>query len=509
MEKANLEPILTTSSNSAIGSEIKSDQNSTEKYFRERVLDEIFRTEQDYCKDLDFVVTDVMVPLSKVMSKTELTAIFSNIQVIKNVNDSLLKGLTQDPNSPGRAFVQLHEFFKCYAQYCTHHTSAVSSLQQAKMNSDVLNLIKKAKDNPKSGNLSVEDYLIKPVQRICKYPLLLKELLKYTPTNHPDYTPLNKAYTHMQDVAMHVNEYSREAEAMNQVVHIQSLLDLPFPLVTSSRKLLHQGQILIRSPQSESGHWSNRYLWAFNDLLLWAKVPKVQFSKKYHYVGHMSIKTTGLRETGEDNAFILLEHTGNKESEVVVVLCGNKVERDNWVKIISTQISVQNEINNRISGVFKVNNPIPDKSKRMTMRFANPAQDNIVKSLNEVITKRNSADEKDDSDANQIKAYQKVLLRSTSEITHTTTTKDETPNPRASFIQKSTSTILPTQKPNQSSQLNEIFSPPVVATPEATSTPILSNGMIANGMKKSALAANDQIEQKKSPISLLKSKLKH
>lgn len=199
------------------------------------VLDEILHTEQDYCNDLDYVISEIMIPLSKILTKSELTAIFSNLQVIKNVNDNLLKGLTSDPTSPGRIFLQkivispfffslicnntdsqddvfflphiisfflyyfflfkdiflqLYEFFKCYAQFCTHHQKALSSLQQAKLSSDVISLLKRAKESPRSNNLSLEDYLIKPVQRICKYPLLLKELLKYTPNSDPDFIPL-------------------------------------------------------------------------------------------------------------------------------------------------------------------------------------------------------------------------------------------------------------------------------------------------------------------------------
>jgi len=43
------------------------------------------------------------------------------------------------------------------------------------------------KKNTQYNNLDLEDYLIKPVQRLPKYVLLLKLLLKKTPTDHPDY----------------------------------------------------------------------------------------------------------------------------------------------------------------------------------------------------------------------------------------------------------------------------------------------------------------------------------
>ena len=37
-----------------------------------------------------------------------------------------------------------------------------------------------------------------PVQRICKYPLLLKELIKNTPPEHADYAPLQEAKTQVR-----------------------------------------------------------------------------------------------------------------------------------------------------------------------------------------------------------------------------------------------------------------------------------------------------------------------
>ena len=39
--------------------------------------------------------------------------------------------------------------------------------------------------------LSLEDFLVKPIQRLPKYVLLLKDLLKHTNEDHPDYNNIS------------------------------------------------------------------------------------------------------------------------------------------------------------------------------------------------------------------------------------------------------------------------------------------------------------------------------
>ncbi len=46
---------------------------------------------------------------------------------------------------------------------------------------------------PQFRRLSINDFLIKPVQRLPKYVILLKDLLKHTPKDHPDYNNITKA----------------------------------------------------------------------------------------------------------------------------------------------------------------------------------------------------------------------------------------------------------------------------------------------------------------------------
>lgn len=55
---------------------------------------------------------------------------------------------------------------------------------------------------PEFKNLEFSSYLIKPVQRLPKYVLLLKDLLKNTPNDHIDFKNIKKCL----DLFMKVNE---------------------------------------------------------------------------------------------------------------------------------------------------------------------------------------------------------------------------------------------------------------------------------------------------------------
>jgi hypothetical protein len=63
--------------------------------------------------------------------------------------------------------------------------------------------------------------LLKPIQRVLKYPLLLQELIKNTDETHEDYQDLVRALKCMQDVASYINEIKRRHE-LSQSRHVTS-----------------------------------------------------------------------------------------------------------------------------------------------------------------------------------------------------------------------------------------------------------------------------------------------
>lgn len=64
----------------------------------------------------------------------------------------------------------------------------------------------------------LDSLLVKPVQRILKYPLLLKSLLEETHTDYPDYPALEIAVKQMMDVSYRINESKKRIELLDQVV---------------------------------------------------------------------------------------------------------------------------------------------------------------------------------------------------------------------------------------------------------------------------------------------------
>jgi cell division control protein 24 len=59
----------------------------------------------------------------------------------------------------------------------------------------------------------LQSYLIKPVQRVCKYPLLLQELIKLTDAGtYPFYDELKEGLEAIKRVTERVNEQKRREE---------------------------------------------------------------------------------------------------------------------------------------------------------------------------------------------------------------------------------------------------------------------------------------------------------
>ncbi|CAK7223036.1 hypothetical protein SBRCBS47491_005065 [Sporothrix bragantina] len=65
---------------------------------------------------------------------------------------------------------------------------------------------------------NLDSLLIKPMQRITKYPNLISQLLQYTPEDHPDRAPLMSARTTLENSILEINKTKKNFELVGQIV---------------------------------------------------------------------------------------------------------------------------------------------------------------------------------------------------------------------------------------------------------------------------------------------------
>lgn len=108
---------------------------------------------------------------------------------------------------------------KVYGDYLKNHDVANQKLQELQKNPKVQIWLKecRAYAHDLTSAWDLDSLLVKPVQRILKYPLLLDQLLEVTPENHPDFVKLDVAAREMKGISMRINEMKKRADLIEKV----------------------------------------------------------------------------------------------------------------------------------------------------------------------------------------------------------------------------------------------------------------------------------------------------
>jgi hypothetical protein len=206
---------------------------------RQAALTELFNTEQDYLKDLLVLNALFRQPVQdrQLIPAAESAVIFSNLTIIQNISKQLIADLAPVIQSSGAAagadtsnsfapiFLKLADILKVYSFYCNSQLAAFEAVEQARKKYPAFaKFLDDQMANPEAQGLPLISFLIKPTQRICKYPLLIREIIRHTPQDHPDHQPLAEVLQKIEDIVNVVNESARLAESFRQIVKIQSKL---------------------------------------------------------------------------------------------------------------------------------------------------------------------------------------------------------------------------------------------------------------------------------------------
>ncbi|XP_075217000.1 dynamin associated protein 160 isoform X2 [Lycorma delicatula] len=332
---------------------------SREEKKRQQAIKELISTEQAYIDDMSVVHDVFEKPLidSKIISPEQVTKIFVNWREIIVCNFMFLRSLRVRRDMSESGVIRMIGDILCenlprmtvYVRFCSCQLSAAALLQKLTEDSfDFRQLTKKCQADPRTKGLPLSSFLVKPMQRITKYPLLIKKILEHTPPGHPDRQNLEEALSKAEEFLVQVNEGIAEKENSERLEWLQTHIQcdgLDEPLIFNSltnavvpRKFIHYGVLT----KTKSGKQLVGFL--LNDFLLLAQPHRplvdnqFSFERNSNAVFKMYKQPLLLSDTiiintpdSPDSTELKLEHAKVVHSLTV----SSHNERNLWIKKIN------------------------------------------------------------------------------------------------------------------------------------------------------------------------------
>ncbi|MEQ2247852.1 nucleolar protein net1 [Ilyodon furcidens] len=243
---------------------------SVKEIKRQEAIYELFRGEQDLIEDLQLArkaYHDPMLKLS-IMTQEELAHIFGDLDAYIPLHEYLLMKLTEG-TGPDGTVAQIGQIvidwlpgLNAYKNYCSNQLAAKALLDQKKQDKRVQDFLQRCLESPFSRKLDLWSFLDIPRSRLVKYPLLLREILRHTPPDHPDVASLERAITIIQDILSEINVRKGETECQYYIDQLEFLDEKQRdPLIDECRTLLCHGEL-----RTKSG--SRLHVFLFSELLV-------------------------------------------------------------------------------------------------------------------------------------------------------------------------------------------------------------------------------------------------
>ncbi|XP_073877828.1 spermatogenesis-associated protein 13 isoform X14 [Macaca fascicularis] len=229
------------------------------------------------------------------------------------------------------------EGFAIYSEYCNNHPGACLELANLMKQGKYRHFFEACRLLQQMIDIAIDGFLLTPVQKICKYPLQLAELLKYTTQEHGDYSNIKAAYEAMKNVACLINERKRKLESIDKIARWQvSIVGWEgLDILDRSSELIHSGELTKITKQGKS---QQRMFFLFDHQLVSCKKDLLRRDMLY-YKGRLDMDEMELVDLGDGrdkdcnlsvkNAFKLVSRT----TDEVYLFCAKKQEdKARWLQ---------------------------------------------------------------------------------------------------------------------------------------------------------------------------------
>ncbi|XP_031413561.1 guanine nucleotide exchange factor DBS isoform X9 [Meleagris gallopavo] len=350
---------------------------------RQHVMNELIETERAYVEELLCVLegyaAEMDNPLMAHLISPELQnkkdILFGNMEEIYHFHNRIflreLENYVEYPELVGRCFLDQMEDFQIYEKYCQNKPRSESLWRQFS-DSVFFQECQRKLDH----KLSLDSYLLKPVQRITKYQLLLKEMLKYS-----------KNCEGAEDLQEALNSILGILKAVNDSMHQIAITGYDGNL-NELGKLLMQGSFNVWTDHKK-GHSKVKDLARFKPMQrhLFLHEKAVLFCKKreengegyekapsYSYKHSLNMAAVGITENVKGDAK-KFEIWYNAREEVYIIQAPTPEVKATWVneirKVLTSQLQACREASQHRTLEHTQSLPLPASS------CTSPSRNNI------------------------------------------------------------------------------------------------------------------------------------
>ncbi|KAK1169023.1 FYVE, RhoGEF and PH domain-containing protein 6-like isoform X1 [Acipenser oxyrinchus oxyrinchus] len=228
-------------------------------------------------------------------------------------------------------FVKKGPYLKMYSTYIKEFDKNVALLdEQCRKNPVFAGVVKEFEMSPRCASLALKHYLLKPVQRIPQYRLLLTDYLKNLIEDSTDYRDTQAALIVVIEVANHANDIMKQGDNFQKLMQIQYSLNGHPEIVQPGRVFLKEGTLMKLSRKV----MQPRLFFLFNDGLLYTTPVQSGMYKLNNMLSLAGMKVSKPTQEAYQNEL-------NIESveRSFILSASSATERDAWLEAISKAIN--------------------------------------------------------------------------------------------------------------------------------------------------------------------------
>ncbi|XP_019368907.1 PREDICTED: FERM, RhoGEF and pleckstrin domain-containing protein 2 isoform X2 [Gavialis gangeticus] len=348
-------PLLSPVLSDAGGARVEEDDEARRKryptdkaYF---IAKEILATERTYLKDLEVITVWFRSAVIKenAMPECLMTLLFSNIDPIYEFQRSFLKEIEQrlvlwegrssvhvkgDYQRIGDVMLRNMRALKEFTSYLQKHDEVLTELEKATKRLKKLEMVYKEFELQKVCYLPLNTFLLKPIQRLMHYKLILGRLCKHYTTEHRDYADCRSALKEVTEMTSQLQHSLIRLENFQKLTELQHDLVGIDNLIVPGREFIREGCLYKLTKKG----LQQRMFFLFSDMLLYTS-KGVTGTNQFKIHGQLPLHGM-LVEESENEWSVPHCFTIYSAQKTIVVAASTRLEMGKWMEDLNMAIEI-------------------------------------------------------------------------------------------------------------------------------------------------------------------------